>query len=545
MYEFMSYDVSMFVATVPNRNSPPAILLRESYRENGKVKTRTLQNITNWPDARILALKQLLKGELDNGVPQDSEPEQGKAVGALYALYDIARRIGIAKALGRGKKARLALMLAIARLVLQGSRLATVRWAGEEAVDEVLGVGAFDEDDLYETLDWLAEGQEAIEERLFKERYVKTPPALFLYDVTSSYLEGEENELADYGYNRDKKDGKKQIVIGLLTDPDGIPVAVRVFKGNTSDQNTVGDQVQALAKRFGVMEVTLVGDRGMLKGPQIENLPDGFRYITAVTKPQIRSMLEKGILQYRLFDNQVCEVEHDGIRYIMRRNPVRAEEMSESRRKRLDKLQTLTQKQTEYLTIHPRAKLETACKKVQARLRQLKLSGWVRVETLERTISLTVDEAACREESLLDGCYVIKSDIPKNVADPQTIHDRYRDLEQVERDFRTMKTGHLEVRPVYVRKESRTRGHVLVVMLALLIQRHIESCLKAHFATESEIPQVAEVIRSLDRLCFYRQEVEGISIHKIMKPSPRQSELLSALKVTLPKGVVTDKMVSM
>lgn len=537
--------LSMFVATVPNRKSPPTILIRESYREGGKVRTRTLQNITNWPKPRILALQRLLKGELDNGVPEESEPEQGKAIGALYALSDIARRIGIAKALGHGRKASLALMLVVARLILQGSRPATVRWAEEEAVDEVLGAGKFDEDDLYSTLDWLAEGQEKIEERLFKERYGNTPPALFLYDVTSSYFEGEENELADYGYNRDKKEGKKQIVIGLLTDPKGLPVAVRVFKGNTSDQNTVGDQVQALAKRFGVTDVTLVGDRGMLKGPQIDKLPDGFRYITTVTKPQIRSMLEKGILQYRLFDSQVCEVEHDGIRYIMRRNPVRAEEMAESRRMRLNRLQTLTEKQTEYLAVHPRARLEVACKKVQNRLQQFKLSGWVKVEIMEGTISLTVDEVAYREESLLDGCYVIKSDIPGSVADSQIIHDRYRDLEQVERDFRTMKTGHLEVRPVYVRKESRTRGHVLVVMLALLIQRHIESCLKSYFATASEIPQVADVLRSLDRLCLYRQEIEGISVHKIMKPSARQAELLSALSVTLPKMIVTDKMVSM
>lgn len=535
----------MFVATVPNRKSPPAILIRESYREGGKVKTRTLQNITNWPKPRILALQRLLKGELDNGIPEEIEPEQGKAIGALYALSDIARKIGIAKALGRGRKARLALMLVVARLILQGSRLAAVRWAEEEAVDEVLGAGKFDEDDLYSTLDWLAEGQERIEERLFKERYGNTPPALFLYDVTSSYLEGEENELADYGYNRDKKNGKKQIVVGLLTDPKGLPVAIRVFKGNTGDQNTVGDQVQALAKRFGVTDVTLVGDRGMLKGPQIDNLPDGFRYITAVTKPQIRSMLEKGILQYRLFDNHVCEVEHDGIRYIMRRNPVRAEEMAESRRMRLNRLQTLTEKQTEYLAVHPRASQEVAFKKVQTRLQRLKLSGWVKVEILKREINLTVDEAAYREESLLDGCYVIKSDVPKSVADSQVIHDRYRDLEQVERDFRTMKTGHLEIRPVYVRKESRTRGHVLVVMLALLIQRHIESCLKTHFAAESEIPQVLDVLRSLDRLCIYRQEIEGISIHKIMKPSARQAELLSALSVTLPKMIVTEKMVSM
>jgi len=535
----------MFVATVPNRKSPPAILLRESYREGGKVKTRTLLNVTSWPKARILALKRLLKGEFDSGISEQSEPQQGKAVGALYALSEIAGRIGLTKALGRGRKARLALMLVLARLMLQGSRLATVRWAEEEAVDEVLGAGKFDEDDLYATLDWLAVEQEAIEERLFKQRYGKTPPSLFLYDVTSSYLEGEENELADYGYNRDKKSGKKQIVIGLLTDHKGAPVAVRVFQGNTSDQNTVGEQVKALANSFGIKEVTLVGDRGMLKGPQIDKLPEGFRYITAITKPQIRSLMEKGILQYQLFDSQVCEVEHEGIRYILRRNPVRAEDMKESRKSRLSKLQTFAKKQTDYLAAHPKAKSEVAGKRVQTKLQQLKIAGWVKVLIEDRIISLTIDEAAEAEESLLDGCYVIKSDLSRTVADSQTIHDRYRALEQVERDFRTMKTGHLEVRPVYVRKESRTRGHVFVVMLALLIQRHIEACLNAHFAKASETPPVVEVIRLLDRICIYQHEVEGICLHKIIKPSPRQAELLLALNVSLPKRLVTDKMVSM
>ncbi len=531
----------MFIAHVPNRKSPPAILLRESYREGGKVKTRTLQNITHWPKTRILALQQLLKGEFDEGIPSESDVRQGKAVGALYVLSEIAKRCGVAKVLGRGRKSRLALMLVLARLQLQGSRLATVRWAEEQAVAEVLGVSNFDEDDLYATLDFLAEEQAVIETRLFRYRYGKTPPSLFLYDVTSSYLEGEENELAEYGYNRDGKKGKKQIVIRLLTDHKGDSVAVRVFQGNTTDPKTVETQIRILADRFGVTEVTLVGDRGMLKGPQLDKLPEGFRYITAITKPQIRSLMEKGVLQYHLFDELVCEVEHGGVRYILRRNPVRKLELAESRHSKLRKLQALAAKQTAYLAEHPKARLESARKKVQAKLQQLKLSGWVQLAVCDQTINLITDEAAKADEALLDGGYVIKSDLPKTTADTQTVHDRYRDLAQVERDFRTLKTDHLEVRPIYVRKESRTRGHVLVTMLALLIQRHIQTCLKTHFAAEKEIPQVTEVLRSLDRLCIYREELQGLHLHKIMRPSPRQTEYLTALSVTLPKKLMTLK----
>ena len=210
---------------------------------------------------------------------------------------------------------------------------------------------------------------------------------------------------------RRKKQGKKQIVIGLLTDAEGVPVAVRVFEGNTSDGKTVADQVQTLAHRLGVNEVTLLGDRGMLKGPQIEQLPDGFRYLTAITKPQIRKMLDGSVLQYELFDERVCEVSHEGIRYLLRRNPARAEQIQRNREAKLATVERVRLMQTQYLAEHKRASEELALKKLEARIRSLKAEPYCKAAAKERVLSVQLDPEALREVALLDGCYVLKTDV--------------------------------------------------------------------------------------------------------------------------------------
>jgi hypothetical protein len=263
----------MYIATIPNRGSPPAMRLREGYREGKKVKTRTLANITHWPGERVEALRRSLKGEFDGVIPE-SEPVSDRIFGVLFVLKELAQRLGIAPALGTKPLAKLALFLIVARVAHQGSRLSAVRWAEEHAVAEVLGIAPFDEDDLYEALDWLAQNQQRIENKLYRT-YVKQvgkPPVLVLYDVTSSYFEGEHNELAEYGYNRDGKKGKKQVVIGLLTADDGEPLAVKLFKGNTADPVTVADQIEILTHRFKIDEVVFVGDRGMVKSKGKEAL---------------------------------------------------------------------------------------------------------------------------------------------------------------------------------------------------------------------------------------------------------------------------------
>ncbi len=311
MMDYVRYIEVMYIATVPNRNSPPALLLRESYRQDGKVRNRTLANLSHWPAARIEALRRLLRGEFDQAADFSLAPQLGPVFGLLFVLKQVAEALGIGAALGHSRLAKLGLFLVLARVAHQGSRLSAVRWAEDQAVAKVLGLGKFDEDDLYAALDDLAARQERIEKALFR-RYVVgrgQPPRLFLYDVTSSYLEGGKNELGEYGYNRDGKRGKLQIVIGLLADEEGEPLAVRVFEGNRSDPTTVVDQIKILKEQFGVKELVFVGDRGMVKSKGKQALSDaGLRYITALTDPQIRRLLSQGTLQLSLFSEQVCEV---------------------------------------------------------------------------------------------------------------------------------------------------------------------------------------------------------------------------------------------
>jgi hypothetical protein len=243
----------MYITTIPNRNSPPAILLREAFREGGKVKNRTLANLSHWRPARIEALRRALRGDFDQAALSEA-PTLGPIFGLLYVLKQIADALGITAALGKTVLGKLALFLVLARLAHRGSRLSAVRWAQDHALNEVLALAAFDEDDLYRALDDLCARQKKIETALYA-RYLRQhpqPPRMFLYDITSSYLEGEQNELGEFGYNRDGKKGKLQIVLGLLTDAEGEPLAVRVFAGNTVDPATVVDQIKRAIPGTGI-----------------------------------------------------------------------------------------------------------------------------------------------------------------------------------------------------------------------------------------------------------------------------------------------------
>src|SRR5450759_4685796 len=349
----------MYVADIPNRTSPPAFLIRESYRKDGQVKNRTLANITSWPRPRIEILRRLLRGALDDF--SFSEPTSGPVFGVLHALKQVATDIGLSSALGKTELGKLALFLVLARIAHQGSRLSAVRWASNQAVAEVLGLGEFDEKDLYDTLDDLCDRQEKIEKALFR-RYLErngAPPSLFLYDVTSSYLEGEQNALGEFGYNRDGKKGKLQIVIGLLADPSGEPLAVRVFSGNTGDPSTVAEQIDALTKQFAIKEVIFVGDRGMVKKAGKQALGEaGFRYISALTDPQIRNRLAKGTWQLDLFAEQVCEVEADGVRYVLRNNPDETRRIEHRLEDKLAKLRSKIAQRNERVEKSSRCKPE-------------------------------------------------------------------------------------------------------------------------------------------------------------------------------------------
>src|ERR671924_326825 len=512
-------------------------LLRESYRANGKVLHRTIANVSHCSAAEIAALRLALrhKEDLEHlGTIQDAITlKQGLSFGAVWTVYQVARRLGIDKALGTTRDGKLALWQVMARVIEQGSRLSAVRLSMAHAACDVLGLGPFDEDALYENLDWLAEVQASIEDRLFAQRLKIKPVNLFLYDVTSSYLEGTHNELAAFGYNRDGKKGKLQIVIGLLCDEDGQPVSIEVFPGNTQDPQTVAAQVAKLKGRFGVTAITFVGDRGMLKGQQIEDLAQhGFHYITAITKPQIDKLLRTGTLQMGLFDQEVAEVLTDeGIRYVLRRNPVRAQEVRDTRHAKLATLQAQVAKQNQYLIDHPRANIQGALQKLVARAEKLRIADWVELTIAERAMTLTIKEDAQAEAAKLDGCYVLKTDLTPAQAPKELVHDRYKDLASVEQAFRSCKTAHLEVRPIFLRREARTRAHALVVMLAYQIIRYLASCWSAFDVT------VEEGLHALTTLCLVEVAPQhAASYHCIPTPRDAIARLLHSADITLPKA---------
>jgi transposase len=515
------------------------VLLRNSYRFNGQVCHDTLANLSHCSDEEIRAIKLALKhkGQLTHGgdLREEVSTRQGLAVGAVWVLHQLAKRLGLVKALGQSRTAKLALWLVLASVIAQGSRLSAVRLAQQHAVCDLLGLEAFNEDDLYQAMDWLDEQQPALEEALFTHRYVPAgqAPTLYLYDVTSSYLEGDQNELGEYGYNRDGKRGKKQIVIGLLTDEEGWPITVEVFAGNTQDPKTFKAQIDKMVQRFGVKQVTLVGDRGMIKTVQISDVKDaGFHYLTAITKPQIEALLKTEVLQLSMFDEDLVEVTTEEVRYIVRRNPQRAEELAAVRQSKRERLDNYLAQKNAYLANHPRAKVETALKNAQAKANQLKIHAWAKLNVEERRLALAVDEDAQRVATRLDGCYVIKTDLPPAVASSETAHARYKGLAEVEYAFRTMKTTLLEMRGIFVRKATRTRAHVFVIMLAYLLAYQLR-----RLWHEVELT-VEEGIAELASICAIELTLSNQTTCQVIpEPRPLGKLLLEKADITLPDAI--------
>ena len=318
-----------------------------------------------------------------------------------------------------------------------------------------------------------------------------------------------------------------------MCDNEGLPISVKVFKGNTADIKTFADQIEKASQEFGCQRVTMVGDRGMIKSGQIEDLAKaGFHYITAITKPQIKSMIKHGVFQLGLFDEKICEVEHGGVRYILRRNPIRADELAESRAEKIATINALVQRQNQYLAEHSKADEFKALQKVWEKQGRLKMNDFLTITSKNRCIEIEVNESYLAEVASLDGCYAIKTDLPAESASPQTIHDRYKDLADVEMAFRTCKTGHLELRPIFVRKDARTRGHVFVVMLAYLLR------LKLKAAWHDFDITVEEGIKQLSTFCAIENEIPGQDVF-ITVPEPRDSlaRLFKALNVTPPTSL--------
>jgi transposase len=407
----------------------------------------------------------------------------------------------------------------------------------------------FNENDLYEAMDWGCSNQEKIESKLFlmlKKRSRDSDSEfeaenIFLYDVTSTYLEGNQNELAEYGYNRDKKRGKRQIVYGLLTDKEGIALSVEAFKGNTKDNKTLLSQIAKIKERFGVKYVTLVGDKGMIKSIEINaiNEEEKFNYITSITKPQILKLLKREVIAMELFDEKLAEVfdQQEGLRYILRRNPHRVEEMKWTRESKLSKVKNKIACANTYLSEHPRAKVETQVKNLRKYLQKLKLAEYVEVlakrggggDRQTRSVGIEIDQDKLNELSKLDGCYVIKTNLNKSKnLGKEVIHERYKALSEVEWAFRTQKTGYLEVRPIFVRKETRTRGHLLITMLSYRLEHFLRKCWKDIDLT------VEEGIKKLAQNTSVIIKVRSEKLHRVPKPDKLSEQLLRAVQAKLP-----------
>ena len=445
----------------------------------------TLANLSRLPADLISLIEGYCRGTSPEPEPHGATAARSRAsapggalhVGPCYGLlagvHGLARELGIVGAVGeRTRTQRLALYLIYARVAQQGSRLSAARASEDHAVRPVLEVGGFDEDDLYGALDYLAAEQSAIEEALAP----KAPRgSVFLYDVTSVYFEGQHNALAEFGYHRDGQQGKKQMVAGLLTDGHGEPISIQLYPGNTNDPPTFLEAVEQLKVRFGTEEMVLVGDRGMIKALGKTALGEAkFRYVTALTEPQVRAMLKRGVLQLGLFEEQPAEVAVGGKRYVLRCNPQTRTRERARRADQWGRVQARIQARNGEVEQKPRCEPESSLRAAQALLKKYRLASWVSVRLEGRRVVWTEDAAARKVQEQLDGCYVVESDLPVAAASTQQVHDRYVDLTRVERDFRTLKTGLLEIRPVFLRKAERTRGHALVSLLALKLARELE-----------------------------------------------------------------------
>lgn len=470
---------------------PPGRPPKDAPPPRTRVVHRTVANLSRLPESLVALIEAYCRNEpISVGA---AEPVIGKGYGPLGATLAIARELGIADTLGGSRMGRLALFLVLARVCHRGSRLSAVRWAEDHATEELLGLRRFDEDDLYAALDWLEKEQGRIELALARRAM---PSTLYLYDVTSSYLEGHKNELARPGYNRDGKRFKKQIVVGLLTDAMGEPVAIRVYAGNTSDPSTVADPIRFLADEIGAKDIVFVGDRGMLKtGPRQTLGAAGFRFLTALTDAQVRAIMKRGGIQMDLFEETPGEVAFEGRRLILRLNPETRDRHRARRNDQIAKVRAKVAARNAAVEAKPRADPAASLRMATRWLDDYRLTSFVSATLEGRAVQLTIDEEKRAEAELLDGCYVLETDAPKQAMPTADAVARYMDLQLVERDFRTMKTGLLEVRPIFVRKAGRTRGHALVTMLALKIVRALARRLAA-----SGLP----VDAALDRLAGVR-----------------------------------------
>jgi len=493
----------MYVARIPNRGSPPAILLRESYREGGKVRNRTLANLSHWPEHRVDALARTLKGlspKLD--LSDAFEITRSLPHGHVAAVLGTARRLGIDDLLDSAPSRHRDLVMAmlVAQVIAPSSKLATARGLRTEtatsSLGQVLGVSACDEDDLYAAMDWALARKDAIENALAARHLVNG--TLVLYDVSSAAFEGRTCPLGTIGHARDGVKGRLQIVYGLLCSPAGIPIAIEVFEGSTADPKTLAAQIAKLKTRFGLARVCLVGDRGMLTNARIrdEVRPAQLDWISALRAPQIKALVEHGALQLSLFDTQdlveIDSPDFPGERLVCCHNPVLAAERARKR----GELLAATEKELAPIAAAARRQKrplrgkDTIALRVGKVINHYKMAKHFHLQITDDSFTFTPHTEAIAAEAALDGIYVLRTSLPADSLPTDDVVLRYKGLEDVERFFRTL-NSELDVRPIRHRLADRVRAHMFLRMLSYYISWHMKAALAPILFVDNDKPAAA------------------------------------------------------
>jgi len=491
------------VARIPNRGSPPAILLRESYREGGKVRNRTLANLSHWPEHRVDALARTLKGlspKLD--LSDAFEITRSLPHGHVAAVLGTARRLGIDDLLDSAPSRHRDLVMAmlVAQVIAPSSKLATARGLRTEtatsSLGQVLGVSACDEDDLYAAMDWALARKDAIENALAARHLVNG--TLVLYDVSSAAFEGRTCPLGTIGHARDGVKGRLQIVYGLLCSPAGIPIAIEVFEGSTADPKTLAAQIAKLKTRFGLARVCLVGDRGMLTNARIrdEVRPAQLDWISALRAPQIKALVEHGALQLSLFDTQdlveIDSPDFPGERLVCCHNPVLAAERARKR----GELLAATEKELAPIAAAARRQKrplrgkDTIALRVGKVINHYKMAKHFHLQITDDSFTFTPNTEAIAAEAALDGIYVLRTSLPADSLPTDDVVLRYKGLEDVERFFRTL-NSELDVRPIRHRLADRVRAHMFLRMLSYYISWHMKAALAPILFVDNDKPAAA------------------------------------------------------
>ena len=493
--------VVMYVVKVPNRGSPPAILLRESYREAGKVKNRTLANLSSWPEAKVEALSRVLKGQPPPAADLDGAFEITRSLphGHVAAVLGTARQLGLEELIDPvpSRHRDLVTAMAVAQVIAPDSKLAIARGLRDQtaasSLGEVLGLGSCDEDDLYAAMDYLHDRQDKIQDALAARHLAGG--TLVLYDVSSAAFEGRTCPLGAIGHPKDGVRGRLQIVYGLLASPGGIPVAIEVFKGNTGDPATVAAQVTRVKDRFGITKVVLVGDRGMLTAARLREdvAPAHLDWITALRAPQVKKLVRGGDLQLTLFDTQdlaeITSPDFPGERLVACKNPF----LEAERARKRESLLAATEADLEKIAAacararRPLRGQDTIAVRVDRVLRRRKVAKHFQVEIGEDRFSYARDQDSITAEAALDGIYVLRTSVDASDLDGPQVVSSYKALAQVERAFRAFNTD-LDIRPIRHRTEDRVRAHVFLRMLSYYLSWHLQARLAPVLFTDDDKP---------------------------------------------------------